>query len=83
MKETATTLATMQPGETATIVAIQSLDADVQRLMSMGLVEGVVVEMAGHAPGGDPLEFRLFGCGISLRREQARAFLVAAAGSGG
>ncbi len=75
-------LATMKPGETAIIERIRGLDSNVQRLMSLGLVEGAVVEMAGRALGGDPLEFRLFGCGISLRREQAEAFLVSPAGSG-
>ncbi|MCH7636567.1 MAG: ferrous iron transport protein A, partial [Proteobacteria bacterium] len=42
----------------------------------LGLVEGTEVEMAGAALGGDPMEFRLFGSGISLRREQARHFTV-------
>jgi len=73
----------MQPGETAVIAEIQGLDRHVQRLMSLGLVEGARVQMAGRAIGGDPLEFRLFGCGISLRLEQAEAFLVAPAGTGG
>lgn len=83
MKHTVTSLATMKPGQTAVIAAIENLDANVQRLMSLGLVEGAVVEMAGHALGGDPLEFRLFGGHISLRREQAEAFLVMPADTGG
>lgn len=83
MKHSVNSLATMKPGETAVIASIQNLDANVQRLMSLGLVEGAVVEMAGHALGGDPIELRLFGCHISLRREQAEAFLVASAGPGG
>ncbi|MEO1246369.1 MAG: FeoA family protein [Pseudomonadota bacterium] len=76
-------LATMKPGETAVIDAIHELDAPTQRLMSLGLVEGAIVEMAGRAIGGDPLEFRLFGCGISLRREQAQKFLISPAARGG
>jgi ferrous iron transport protein A len=69
-------MATLEPGETAVITAIRQLDNTVQRLMTLGLVEGSEVEMAGRAPGGDPIEFKLFGCGISLRREQAELFLV-------
>ena len=65
------------------ITGVRDYDANVLRLMTLGLVEGAVVEMAGEAIGGDPLEFRLFGYGISLRREQADAFLVAPAGTGG
>ena len=32
--------------------------------------------------GGDPMEFRYFGCGISLRREQAQSFSVSSSESG-
>jgi Fe2+ transport system protein FeoA len=45
--------------------------------MVLGLVEGTEVELAGTAIGGDPLEFRMFGNAISLRREHARHFTVA------
>ena len=55
----------------------------VQRLMTLGLVEGAEVELAGSAIGGDPMEFRLFGCGISLRQEQARQFAVSPVAAGG
>ncbi len=69
-------MATMAPGERAVIAAVIDLDDAIQRLMSLGLVEGADIEMAGAAIGGDPLEFRLYGCGISLRREQAERFLI-------
>lgn len=70
-------MASMAPGEQAVIAAVTGLDGTIQRLMSLGLVEGATVEMAGAAIGGDPLEFRIYGCGISLRRAQAERFLVA------
>ena len=50
--------------------------------MVLGLVEGAEVELAGAALGGDPMEFRLFGSGISLRQEQARQFTVSPVASG-
>ena len=37
----------------------------------------------GIGLGGDPMEFRLFGRGISLRQEQARQFAVAPVAAGG
>ena len=83
MKQSVTSLATLKPGQTAVITGIRNLDANILRLMTLGLVEGAELEMAGRAIGGDPLEFRLFGYGISLRREQAEAFLVAPEGIGG
>ena len=72
------TLASLDPGEKAIIEAIDVADPQVQRLMTLGLVEGAELEFASSALGGDPLEFRLFGSRISLRREQARRFTVAA-----
>ena len=40
------------------------------------------IEHASSAIGGDPMEFRLFGCGISLRQEQARSFQIAPVAAG-
>jgi len=62
---------------------VNSSDPDIQRLMVLGLVEGAEVELASAAIGGDPIEFRMFGNAISLRREHARQFAVTAAGEGG
>ena len=70
------TLATLKPGQVGTIQAIDASDPQVQRLMVLGLVEGTEVELASAALGGDPMEFRFFGSGISLRREQASRFTV-------
>ena len=71
------TLASLKRGQKGVIQAINSADPLVQRLMVLGLVEGAEVEHASSAIGGDPMEFRLFGCGISLRQEHARHFHVA------
>jgi Fe2+ transport system protein FeoA len=76
------TLATLKRGQTGTIQSIDSSDPQVQRLMVLGLVEGTEVELAGAALGGDPMEFRFFGSGISLRREQASQFTVTHRDSG-
>jgi Fe2+ transport system protein FeoA len=77
------TLAGLKRGEKARIAAIDASDPQVQRLMTLGLVEGVEVELASAAIGGDPLEFRIFGRGISLRQEQARQFRVSPVAAGG
>ena len=83
MKHNGTTLATLKRGQKGVIAAVDASDPQVQRLMTLGLVEGAEVEVAGRALGGDPIEFRLFGCGISLRQEQAERFTVTAAEAGG
>ena len=77
------TLASLQQGQKATIEAVNTADPQVQRLMTLGLVEGAEVQFASAALGGDPLEFRLYGRGISLRKEQARHFMVAPIATGG
>lgn len=70
------TLTELAPGESATIAAIDTSDPAVQRLMVLGLVEGADLTFVRASLGGDPLEFRLFGAAISLRREQAKRFRV-------
>ena len=77
------TLASLELGQKAIIEAIQVADPQVQRLMTLGLVEGAIVELASSALGGDPLEFRLYGSSIPLRQEQARHFTVASVATGG
>ena len=76
------TLATLKRGQKGIIRAINAADPQVQRLMVLGLVEGTEVQHASSAIGGDPMEFRLFGCGISLRQEHARHFKVAPVAAG-
>ncbi len=77
------TLASLKRGRKYVIQNVNSSDPDIQRLMVMGLVEGAEVELASTAIGGDPLEFRMYGNAISLRREHARQFAVTTAGEGG
>ena len=82
MDDSNDTLASLKRGQTGLIQSVDASDPQVQRLMVLGLVEGTEVELAGAALGGDPMEFRLFGSGISLRREQARHFTVTRRDSG-
>lgn len=76
------TLAALKLGERGVIRSVDTACPHVQRLMTLGLVEGAEIQLKGRALGGDPLEFRLFGSGISLRAEQARHFTIAPVGAG-
>jgi Fe2+ transport system protein FeoA len=69
-------LADLKPGDRVRIEAVDARDPAVQRLMVLGLVEGAELTFLRKSWGGDPLEFRIHGAAISLRREQARHFEV-------
>jgi len=70
------TLDSLQHGKRYVIDAIDCSDPIVRRLMVLGLVEGAGIELVSIAIGGDPMEFRLYGTSISLRREHACSFSV-------
>ncbi len=73
----------LQIGQVGRITEIQGTDTLAQRLMEMGLLEGEDVEVVGIAPLGDPIEVRLTGYRLSLRRREAarvRVTLISAPG---
>ncbi|MEM9067981.1 MAG: FeoA domain-containing protein [Myxococcota bacterium] len=47
-----------------------------RRLLELGLLPGTEVEVIRRAPLGDPLELRLRGYALSIRREEAEAIDV-------
>lgn len=65
------TLGDLKPGESGIIVKIRGRGAFHKRLIEMGFVRGTRVEAIRKAPLGDPLEYRLMGYEISLRRNEA------------
>lgn len=67
----ARTLATLRPGERGRIVGIGGTGDSIRRLMDLGLIRGTAVEMIRTAPLGDPIEVRLRGFMLSLRRSEA------------
>jgi ferrous iron transport protein A len=67
-----TTLDQLTPGEKARVKHIGGQGAIRRRLMDMGLVRGVEIELIKAAPMGDPLEFRLRGYNLSLRKAEAQ-----------
>jgi Fe2+ transport system protein FeoA len=70
------TLADLARGDIAKLVKIDTNDPGVIRLMILGMVEDITVRVENIAIGGDPLEIGFFGSSISLRKEQARHFMV-------
>jgi ferrous iron transport protein A len=60
-----------QAGQRGRIVDVTGDDAISVRLMEMGLTEGADIEFLGFAPLGDPVEFRIRGYRLSLRKAEA------------
>ena len=46
------------------------------KLMDMGVVEGSMVQLLGIAPLGDPMEIKVKGIYLSLRKEDAALIQV-------
>lgn len=54
-----------------------SKDASVKRrLLDMGVVPGVIVEVIGKAPLGDPIEILLRGYKLTLRKSEASNIFI-------
>ncbi|MFO0904391.1 MAG: FeoA domain-containing protein [Pirellulales bacterium] len=80
MKRTA---ADMRVGERAVVAEVMGYDEVTARLMEMGLIPGVALELVGVAPLGDPLEFQLPGYRLSMRRTEAQRAVLRSDGEGG
>jgi len=77
-----TTLAELPVGGRGVLGAPSRLDATLVRLLELGLTEGTAVELTRRGPGGDPLEIRLRGTRLCLRRAEADAFSLQSSDDG-
>jgi ferrous iron transport protein A len=66
------TLADLLPTQTGRIHAISGLDGLTQRLSELGFTPGQSVQVVRFAPLGDPMQVRIRGFSIALRRNEAR-----------
>lgn len=69
-------LSELEPGRKARIVHLHAKCAIRQRLVDMGLLPGVEVEMIRVAPLGDPVEVKIRDLSLSLRKNEAAAIEV-------
>jgi len=63
-------------GNKATVAEIRVPADSRARLMEMGLLVGTSIELVRFAPLGDPVEIRVRGYNLSLRRHEADMILV-------
>jgi len=66
----------LEKGEKGRIVKIGGKGSVHRRLLDMGLVSGSDIEMQRVAPLGDPIEIKVKGYNLSLRKEEAASIQV-------
>jgi Fe2+ transport system protein FeoA len=69
-------LTALAVGSSGVVAQINVPPADRPRLMEMGLLTGTSVELVRFAPLGDPVEIKLRGYHLSLRKHEAEQILV-------
>lgn len=65
------TLSDLKSGDRARVTAVGGAGEAARRLMDLGLIRGTAVEVVRKAPLGDPIEVRIRGFMLSLRRTEA------------
>jgi Fe2+ transport system protein FeoA/Mn-dependent DtxR family transcriptional regulator len=63
-------------GSRARIAEVQGGGKHQRRMLDMGFVPGAVVDVIRRAPLGDPIEYRVKGTAVALRRVDADSILV-------
>ena len=67
----------MTVGSSAKIIGYSNSDRHYrQKLLRMGLVKGEVFSITRRAPMGDPIEIKLSGFSLTLRKNEADALIV-------
>lgn len=70
------TLANLEIGAIAQVKNVVGNTAISKRLMEMGIVPGVFIKVIKTAPFGDPIEVRVRGYNLAMRRNEAEAIEV-------
>jgi ferrous iron transport protein A len=70
------TLGDLRPGQRGTVTGYVG-ETLPDRLLEMGLLPGTVVEVVRLAPLGDPIDLKVRGYHLSIRRQEARQINVA------
>ena len=72
------TLDVLPVGHSARVVSVNGTGRVTQRLMEMGVIPGIGVKVIKTGPFGDPIEVRLRGYSLAMRKNEAEAIEVSA-----
>ena len=70
------TLDALGAGERAVVLEVGGKGALRQHFLDMGLIPGARIEFVKKAPLGDPLEYRIHGYELTLRRDDAAKIAI-------
>jgi len=69
-------LTSLEVGQCAVVSQIKIPAENRGRILEMGLLVGTTVELVRFAPLGDPVEIKVRGYNLSLRKHEAEQILV-------
>jgi ferrous iron transport protein A len=69
-------LSTLYPGESGTVIHVEGSGQVRKRILDMGIVPGVRIEVIRCAPMGDPVELKLREYLLTLRKTEADSVIV-------
>ncbi len=69
-------LTDMMKGQKGIVLSVKGRGAYGKRIRDMGVVPGAHVLVEGEAPLGDPIEIKVMGYNLTLRRSEAENIIV-------
>jgi len=78
MPDSSQPLTSLQVGSSATVTEIKIPPSDRARLLEMGLLVGTPIQLIRFAPLGDPVEIKVRGYNLTLRKHEAEQIFVKA-----
>lgn len=70
------TLDSLEIGQRAKVLSLDLAPVQRQHILEMGLTKGVQIEIIRFAPLGDPIDLKVRGYHLSIRKEDARGIQV-------
>ncbi len=72
----AMTLTSLPIGQAARVTSVHGSGRVTRRLLEMGVIPGITVQVVKMAPFGDPIEVKVRGYNLAMRRSEADAIEV-------
>ena len=69
-------LSELAVGQSGVVLGFEYEDNMTDRLMQLGIIEGVEIEVIRVAPYGDPIELNVAGYALSMRKADAEIVLI-------